>query len=151
MGLNGNEIANPSYQEVCSGTTGHVEVFDFSFEGDAATYESLVRHFFRFHDPTTKNRQGNDVGSQYASVVFCYDDEQTKIATAVKSQLQQLIDGHQIQNYETDIVATSIRSATTFYAADESHQAYLQKHAGGYCNHRYRFQTWPYAQTKYDL
>lgn len=67
---------NPTYNEVCSGRTGHVEVYDLNFEGDAKTYENLCRHFFMFHDATTLNQQGNDRGSQYASAIFCYDDAQ---------------------------------------------------------------------------
>jgi peptide-methionine (S)-S-oxide reductase len=67
---------NPSYREVCSGTTGHVEVYDCEFDGNEETYEQLVRHFFMFHDPTTLNKQGNDRGTQYASVLYCYDQKQ---------------------------------------------------------------------------
>jgi peptide-methionine (S)-S-oxide reductase len=68
--------ANPSYRDVCSGTTGHVEVYDCEFDGNEETYEQLVRHFFMFHDPTTLNKQGNDRGTQYASVLYCYDQKQ---------------------------------------------------------------------------
>ena len=67
---------NPSYRAVCSGTTGHVEVYDCVFDGNEETYEQLVRHFFMFHDPTTLNKQGNDAGTQYASVLYCYDQKQ---------------------------------------------------------------------------
>lgn len=70
--------ANPSYREVCSGSTGHVEVYDVEFDGKEDTYEQLVRHFFSFHDPTTLNAQGNDRGTQYASVLYCYDDIQVR-------------------------------------------------------------------------
>jgi peptide-methionine (S)-S-oxide reductase len=66
----------PVFSEVCGGDTQHVEVYDFEFEGDNTTYEELVKHFYKFHDPTTLNRQGNDKGTQYASAIFCYDDEQ---------------------------------------------------------------------------
>lgn len=69
-------VANPSYRAVCSGTTGHVEVYDCVFDGNEETYEKLVRHFFMFHDPTTLNKQGNDAGTQYASVLYCYDQKQ---------------------------------------------------------------------------
>lgn len=70
--------ANPSYRDVCSGTTGHVEVYDCEFDGNEETYEQLVRHFFMFHDPTTLNKQGNDKGTQYASVLYCYDQKQVR-------------------------------------------------------------------------
>lgn len=71
-------VANPSYRAVCSGTTGHVEVYDCVFDGNEETYEQLVRHFFMFHDPTTLNKQGNDAGTQYASVLYCYDQKQVR-------------------------------------------------------------------------
>ena len=83
MGLTGKEKPDPSYRDVCSGTTGHVEVYDFTFKGDATTYEELCKHFFSFHDPTTLNRQGNDVGTQYGSVIFYHDDAQKDIAEKV--------------------------------------------------------------------
>ena len=67
---------NPTYREVCTGTTQHVEVYDLKFDGDEKTYESLVKHFFQFHDPTTLNYQGNDRGTQYASAIFYYDSKQ---------------------------------------------------------------------------
>ena len=91
---------NPSYREVCSGSTGHVEVYDCVFDGNEETYEQLVRHFFMFHDPTTLNRQGNDQGTQYASVLYCYDQKQTEIANKVKSELQDLVSKGKIRNYK---------------------------------------------------
>ncbi len=69
---------NPDYDSVCTGKTGHVEVYNFEFMGNTDTYRNLVKHFFMFHDPTTANRQGNDVGTQYASVIFCYGAEQVQ-------------------------------------------------------------------------
>lgn len=66
----------PTYEDVCTGNSGHIEVYSFQFEGDNETYKNLIRHFFMFHDPTTLNRQGNDRGPQYASAIICYDDEQ---------------------------------------------------------------------------
>eukprot|EP01036_Dinobryon_divergens_P045028 gene45028-60117_t len=83
---------NPSYKDVCSGSTGHVEVYFVEFQGGAEMFEKLVRFFFRFHDPTTLNKQGNDKGSQYSSVIYCYDDEQMKIADKVKKELQLMVD-----------------------------------------------------------
>ena len=71
--------ANPSYRDVCSGTTGHVEVYDCEFEGGEEAYEKLVRFFYMFHDPTTLNKQGNDRGTQYASVIYCYDQKQVRV------------------------------------------------------------------------
>jgi peptide-methionine (S)-S-oxide reductase len=91
---------NPTYREVCSGMTGHVEVYDCEFDGEEKTYEKLVRHFFSFHDPTTMNQQGNDKGTQYASVIFCYDQKQTEIASRVKAELQELLTKRKVRNYQ---------------------------------------------------
>ncbi len=134
---------NPSYREVCSGRTGHVEVFDFAFSGGAEYYSQLVHYFFQFHDPTTLNRQGNDKGTQYASVIYCYDQQQFEIATRVKHKLQQLLNEQKLNCYSNNIVDTDIRMCTTFYPADEEHQNYLMENPGGYCNHRLRFTHWP--------
>jgi len=78
MGPEGSK-SNPTYREVCTGKTGHVEVYDFEFEGDEKTFEDLCKHFYMWHDPTTMNRQGNDRGTQYASAVFCYDETQVRL------------------------------------------------------------------------
>lgn len=134
--------ANPTYREVCSGQTGHVEVYDCEFTGGDATYEKLVRHFYMFHDPTTLNRQGNDVGTQYASVIFCYDANQEAIAKRVTAELQALVNAGKVK-YSGRTVSTDIRTATKFYKAQQDHQAYLQNNPFGYCNHAYRFKAWP--------
>jgi peptide-methionine (S)-S-oxide reductase len=137
---------NPSYREVCTGVTGHVEVYDLTYEGDEKAYEALVRHFFMFHDPTTKDRQGNDRGSQYASVVYTYDGAQRDIALRVKAELQQLVDSGKVSAYSGRAVETQVADATTFYPAEDYHQEYLDKNPGGYCNHGYRFTStalWP--------
>lgn len=128
---------NPTYREVCTGQTGHVEVFDVNFTGGDRTFEYLCRHFFTFHDPTTLNRQGNDVGSQYASVIYCYTDEQITIAERVRHEIQQLLD-KKIIRYSGPTVLTEIKRATVFYSAEDEHQRYLDKNPGGYCNHFYR-------------
>ena len=135
--------ANPTYKEVCSGTTGHVEVYDFEYTGGLEYYESLVRFFFQFHDPTTMNRQGNDKGTQYASVVYCYNTEQAAIAAKVRDELQAFIDGGKITCFSEKKVNTDIRNATKFYAAHSEHQDYLTVNPNGYCNHRIRFEKWP--------
>ena len=139
--------ANPSYREVCSGRTGHVEVLDADFSdpkgvGRDVVYERLLRHFFMFHDPTTTNRQGNDVGTQYASVIFVHDSEQRRIAEKVKSELQELVSCGKVR-YSGKTVTTAIAGATTFYPAHRAHQDYLNKNPGGYCNHYMRFKKWP--------
>lgn len=149
---------------MCTGATGHVEVYDFTFEGGEKAYEDLVKHFFMFHDPTTLNRQGNDRGTQYASAIFTYDEKQVRrpqhtlenqllyvipsllfglllqkeIATKVKAELQALVKKGKIPGYQSVDVVTYITDATVFYPAHDEHQEYLEKNPLGYCNHGYR-------------
>mmetsp|Transcript_96390 Transcript_96390/g.274740 ORF Transcript_96390/g.274740 Transcript_96390/m.274740 type:complete len:173 (+) Transcript_96390:205-723(+) len=154
MGPEGS-VKNPSYEAVCTGATGHVEVYDCDYDviDDApkdVTYESLIKHFFMFHDPTTLNRQGNDAGTQYASVIFCHDNVQLEIATRVKEELQALVDAGKVK-YSGPTVSTAVVPATTFYPAEAYHQAYLENNPGGYCNHRMRFKAWPSALPPPDL
>lgn len=118
-------------------------VYDFEFDGTKETYEKLVKHFFTFHDPTTLNRQGNDAGTQYASAIFYYSDEQMEIAEKVKAELQMFLDQKKVTQYYGKSVTTAIVPATIFYPAQEDHQAYLEKNPWGYCNHAYRFKSWP--------
>lgn len=138
---------DPTYRAVCSGKTGHVEVLDVEFEAAGAAraevYEALLRFFFMFHDPTTTNKQGNDVGTQYGSVIFVHDSEQRRIAEKVKRELQGLLNGRELRCYSRRTVTTAIAGATRFYPAVASHQGYLQRNPGGYCNHRMRFSAWP--------
>jgi peptide-methionine (S)-S-oxide reductase len=96
-----------------------------------------------FTDPTTKNRQGNDAGTQYASWVFCGDDEQVKIANKVKDELQSLVSAGKVTSYSEANVSTDIGPAYEFYPAHAEHQEYLDKNPLGYCNHRFRFKEWP--------
>lgn len=135
--------ANPTYKEVCSGATGHVEVYDFEYSGGLLYYEALVRFFFQFHDPTTVKRQGNDKGTQYASTIFCYDQAQFEIATKVKKELQDILNAKKLTCFEEQTVTTHITMATKFYPAHKEHQDYLANNPNGYCNHRMRFQEWP--------
>ena len=136
---------NPTYEDVHTGTTGHVEVFACEFTGGVQYYEDLVRYFFQFHDPTTLDKQGHDSGTQYASVIYCYDDVQFRIATRIKAELQQQITNGAITSFAEKTVTTDIRMATTFYLAHENHQDYLKKHPRGYCNHKIYFENWPDA------
>lgn len=138
-----NAKANPTYREVCSGVTGYVEVLNVELSDPAQHFEELVRFFFMFHDPTTEDRQGNDVGTQYASVIFTNGEEQKRIATKVAAELQDHIDAKKIKRYANPKVMTKIVAANTFVAAHAEHQAYLEKNPGGYCNHFYRFKEWP--------
>jgi peptide-methionine (S)-S-oxide reductase len=133
---------DPTYREVCSGTTGHVEVCQIRYDASKTSAEDLMCHLFTFHDPTTANRQGNDSGTQYASVIFVHDEEQRKVAEKTVKKVQSALEKGKITPYmyATKKVTTKIEDATTFYPADEAHQKYLEKKPAGYCNHRRRFK-----------
>ena len=122
-----------------------MEVYQLEFTGGEETYKNLVRFFFQFHDPTTLNRQQNDKGTQYASVIYCFDNKQKDIATKVKEELQQHLDNKRVTAYSSSTVETDIRDSTHFYPAHEEHQEYLMKNPRGYCNHKIRFKDWPEA------
>jgi peptide-methionine (S)-S-oxide reductase len=138
-----NGMENPTYRQVCSGSTGHVEVLEVELNDPDKNFEELIKFFFMFHDPTTLNRQGNDVGTQYASYIFCDGEEQIKIANRVKDELQAAMDAGKVKSYVGKKVETAIGPMTTFYPAHEEHQEYLMKNPNGYCNHRFRFKEWP--------
>eukprot|EP00992_Anisonema_acinus_P009026 TRINITY_DN5211_c0_g1_i1.p1 TRINITY_DN5211_c0_g1~~TRINITY_DN5211_c0_g1_i1.p1 ORF type:complete len:188 (+),score=30.33 TRINITY_DN5211_c0_g1_i1:42-566(+) len=139
VGFMGGSMENPDYRSVCSGKTGHVEVAQVEFDASKARFEDLARFFFTFHDPTTLNRQGNDVGTQYASVIFYHSEEQKKSAETIKAELQTRLSAGGL-NFQASEVATEIRKADVFFPAHDEHQAYLEKNPGGYCNHGIRFQ-----------
>jgi len=121
---------------VCTGTTGHVEVARVTFTCD---YGELLRFFFTFHDPTTRDRQGNDRGTQYASVIFVENDVQQRVAEETVRDLRAKLP----TTFQGTDVVTEVRDATTFYPAHEAHQRYLEKNPGGYCNHRAYLSTFP--------
>jgi peptide-methionine (S)-S-oxide reductase len=144
MSPNPDAKKNPSYREVCSGTSTHVEVLYVVLNNPTPElFEELIKFFFMFHDPTTKNRQENDAGTQYASEIFCADAQQKAIATRVKGELQQAIVSGAVTSYQLRLVETGIVDYTEFYKAEAEHQEYLLKHPNGYCNHRFRFKVWP--------
>ena len=124
-GYAGGHTENPTYREVCSETTGHAEVVQVSYDPDAVSYEDLLEVFFTVHDPTTKDRQGPDVGSQYRSIVLSHDDDQRRLAEAYVEALDE--------EYE-DSVVTEIEPLETFYEAEEYHQDYFEKNPNdAYC------------------
>jgi len=127
VGFSGGQSANPTYEAVCSGKTGHAEVAQFTFDPAKVTFEALATFFWRMHDPTTLNKQGNDNGTQYRSVIFYHSDEQKTTALKVKDIVKS--------KWKNPII-TEIVPFTAFYQAQEDHQAYLDKNPGGYCNHR---------------
>jgi peptide-methionine (S)-S-oxide reductase len=141
-----NAMKDPSYRQVCSGTTSHVEVLNVVLKDESATpelFEELVKFFFMFHDPTTKNRQGNDAGPQYASVIFCSDEQQTAISNKVVKELQQALDKGLVTSYDGKKIESGVVDYNDFYVAQADHQEYLSNNPSGYCNHRFRFKEWP--------
>lgn len=118
VGYEGGHVANPSYEQVCSGTTGHAEVCQVEFDPTVVSYETLVDRFWEIHDPTQMNRQGPDVGEQYRSAIFTHSDEQVEVATRSLERAQERFGGG---------IVTSIEPATGFWKAEEYHQCYLQK------------------------
>ena len=120
VGYSGGTVKNPTYEQVCNGDTGHKEVVEVLFDPEKSTYNSLLKVFWSIHDPTVRNRQGNDIGEQYHSVIFCHTKEQKKAAEESKKHLQE------IGVYKNNIV-TDILPAETFFEAEEYHQKYLQK------------------------
>jgi len=119
---------NPTYQEVCSGMTGHNEVVRVVFDPTHVGYESLLKLFWESHDPTQGMRQGNDVGTQYRSAIYYYSEAQQDSALASKSHYQTLLSSAGL-----GLITTEILPAPSFYYAEEYHQQYLAKNPGGYC------------------
>jgi len=126
-GYTGGTVKSPTYEQVCSGTTGHAEAVRVTFDPKIVSYEKLLKHFWEMHDPTSLNKQGNDVGTQYRSAIFFTSPEQEKIA---KASLENLAKSGK---YSKKIV-TQILPAKEFYEAEEYHQDYLKKNPRGYCH-----------------
>lgn len=126
-GYMGGKVSNPTYKEVCSGLTGHAEVVQIQYDPEKVSYEELLEIFWKTHDPTTLNRQGHDVGTQYRSAVFYHDQVQKETAELYKAKLDAA------GVYEDPIV-TEITEAPTFYRAEDYHQNYFNNNPGqGYC------------------
>jgi len=119
---------NPTYREVCSGSTGHNEVVRVVFDPAVISYEMLLKVFWESHDPTQGMRQGNDVGTQYRSGIYCYDQTQQRTAEASREAFQERL---RAAGYGE--ITTEILPAPEFYFAEEYHQQYLEKNPGGYC------------------
>ena len=127
-GYMGGQVANPSYREVCAGSTGHAEVVQVTFDPAVTSFRDILDVFFAIHDPTTLNRQGNDIGTQYRSAIFYYTPEQKATAEAVIRELGA-------KKTWKDQIVTEVTPATEFYRAEDYHQEYFQNN---------RFQ--PYCQ-----
>lgn len=126
-GYMGGSTANPTYEQVCSGDTGHAEVVRLAFDPDVVSFKEILEVFFVIHDPTTLNRQGNDAGTQYRSAIFYHSTEQKSAAEQVIAKLNAA------QIYEDPIV-TEVVAASRFYVAEDYHQEYFQRNpAQPYC------------------
>jgi methionine-S-sulfoxide reductase len=128
VGYTGGTTENPVYAQVKTGLTGHAEAIEVGFDPTILQYEDLLKYFFRLHDPTTLNRQGNDTDSQYRSVIFYHSDRQREIAERVKTQVDRS------GSWKKPVV-TAIEPAKRFHSAEEYHQKYLEKNPGGYTCH----------------
>jgi peptide-methionine (S)-S-oxide reductase len=128
VGYAGGTTPNPSYEEVCSGRTGHTEVVRVVFDPAVISYSALLKLFWESHDPTQGMAQGNDIGTQYRSAVYTTSDEQAAAARSSKAAYEAAL-----SERELGPITTEIRSAPAFYYAEEYHQQYLARNPGGYC------------------
>ncbi len=127
-GYSGGHVKNPSYKEVCDGTTGHAEVCQLTFNPEVISYIELLEIFWQTHDPTTLNRQGNDSGTQYRSVIFYHDEVQKRIAVEMKKRLNN-------EKIWADPIVTKIIAFKKFYAAEDYHENYYKKNPNQpYCS-----------------
>ena len=123
-GYTGGEIDNPTYKAICTGTTGHAEVVQITFDPAQVSYKQLLEIFFTIHDPTTLNRQGNDVGTQYRSAIYTHDDSQKEMAEAVIAEISEL-------KLYPDPIVTEVEPLGVLYPAEDYHQDY-------YANNQYQ-------------
>jgi peptide-methionine (S)-S-oxide reductase len=127
VGYSGGSVVDPSYEQVCTGRTGHAEVVQVTFDPDIISYREILEVFFSVHDPTTPNRQGADVGPQYRSVIFYHDDEQRQTA-------EQLIQELEEEDIWREPIVTQVSPFKEFFRAEEYHQEYYKKNPNqGYC------------------
>ncbi|MBI5860002.1 MAG: peptide-methionine (S)-S-oxide reductase MsrA [Nitrosarchaeum sp.] len=121
VGYIGGKLANPTYEEVCTDTTGHAEAVQVDYDPNEISYDELLKVFWSNHDPTSLNRQGSDIGNQYRSAIFFHNEEQKKIAQKSKEELEK-------SGKFPKRIVTEIIPAPEFYKAEEYHQKYFQKH-----------------------
>ncbi len=131
VGYSGGESVDPTYDLVKTGRSGHAEAVKIEFDSKKVSYLVILDHFFRLHDPTTLNQQGNDIGTQYRSAIFYVSDEQKKIAEAKKQEVENS------KKWKRPVV-TAIVPFKKFFKAEDYHQDYLEKNPGGYTCHYYR-------------
>ncbi len=129
VGYCGGFTPNPTYEEVCSGRTGHTEAVKIIFDPSSISFSQLLTLFWENHNPTQGMKQGNDVGTQYRSAIYTNSEQQKTDASASRTRYQQALN----DNKEGALITTDIQTASTFYFAEEYHQQYLAKHPNGYC------------------
>jgi peptide-methionine (S)-S-oxide reductase len=126
-GYMGGHVENPTYRQVCSGNTGHVEIVRVNFDADKLSFRDLLEVFFSIHDPTTLNRQGNDIGTQYRSVIFYTSEEQRRTAEQIISELNA-------ERHWPNPIVTTVEPATKFFVAEDYHQEYYENNSSQpYC------------------
>lgn len=129
VGYTGGHTKNPIYEAVCSHTTGHAEAVLLEFDAEIVEYAVLLRHFFRMHDPTQLNRQGPDIGDNYRSAIFYFDEEQKAVAEHIKTEVQHTI---------SRPIVTELTKASEFYPAEDYHQKYAERTGRGMCHVPYK-------------
>jgi peptide-methionine (S)-S-oxide reductase len=128
-GYTGGQTENPTYEDVCSGTTGHAEAIQITFDPKVISFETLLHVFFKLHDPTTLNQQGNDVGTQYRSAIFYHNDKQKTEAEKVKEEIEK-------SGMYKDKIVTEISAFTKFYEAEGYHKNYFDRNSDApYCRY----------------
>ncbi len=145
VGYQGGYTANPTYQEVCSGRTGHAESVLVAYDPNRTTAEQLLKAFWENHDPTQGNRQGNDVGSQYRSAIYWTTPEQQAAAEGTRDAFAEVLRANGFGEPTTEI-----KAAGPFYYAEDYHQQYLDKNPGGYCMHGPNGMTCPVGIVRQD-
>lgn len=127
VGYTGGTVPHPTYEQVCSGTTGHAEAVEILFNPDVVSYDRLLEIFWKIHDPTQLNRQGPDIGTNYRSAIFCHSPGQKSAAASSRDRLQRS------GKYGNDPIVTEIVTASDFWPAEEYHQQFYEKCGRGYC------------------
>lgn len=137
VGYMGGWTKHPTYEETCTARTGHTEIVQVVYDPDQVDVDTLMAAFWENHDPTTPNRQGNDVGTQYRSAVYATTPEQLAAVEASRERYQKSLHDAGFGDISTEIALADDAGDGVFYYAEDYHQAYLHKHPGGYCNHGY--------------
>ena len=128
VGYSGGNKHNPTYEDICSGQTGHAEIVKVIYDKDVINIKKLLKVFWESHDPTQLNRQGNDIGTQYRSAIYCENEDDLKISEDSKNEFQKLLDSFGFEKIQTEIIMLK-----NFYSAEDYHQKYLFKNPNGYC------------------